>query len=48
MAVADLGQVHPSDDTEARGQTLEQEPDDGGGQQHPEQLRDGHTHTHTS
>lgn len=48
MSVADLSQMHPRDHTETSSQALQQEPDDGGAQQNPQQLRDTHTHTHTS
>jgi len=41
LAVADFGQVHPGDDAEPSRQPLQQQPDDGGGQQHPEELTRG-------
>lgn len=40
LAVADFSQVHPGDDPEASGQPLQQQPDDGGPQEHPQQLRE--------
>lgn len=39
LLVADFSQVHPSDHAQSRRQTLQQQADDGGAQQHPEELR---------
>lgn len=41
LLVADFGQVRPSDHAQSRRQTLQQQADDGGAQQHPEELRGG-------
>ena len=35
LAVADLGQVHACDHAQSRGQSLQQQSDQGGSQQHP-------------
>lgn len=38
VAVADFGQVHPGDHAQPGRQTLQQQANDGGSQQHPEEL----------
>lgn len=38
LAVADFSQVHPGDNPEPSGQPLQQQPDNGGPQEHPQQL----------
>ncbi len=38
LAVADFGQVHPGDHAQPSRQPLQQQADDGGAQQHPEEL----------